>query len=202
MAYYIRVLSPSDCVASVAKLRAALAHEKLAGTLAVEADPEDNWNQILLSHDGGPDIAVIERNSASSTDLVSAEIDEFLEEIADCKPATAARWLRDYLPKIKTIYAFHLLQGTDVKNGWEILGKVKDSIFTQVGGIVQADAEGFSDEEGYHILWQFSDSVKGTWWMGVLKDGEWVHFQMDLGNKKHREAFFRGEVPKGAKMAE
>ena len=34
-----------------------------------------------------------------------------------------------------------------------------------------ADHEGFSNEEGFHILWQFSNSVKGTWWMGVLKDG-------------------------------
>jgi hypothetical protein len=38
--------------------------------------------------------------------------------------------------------------------------------------------------------------------MGVLKDGEWVHFQMDLGNKKHRAAFLRGEVPEGVEIAE
>jgi hypothetical protein len=188
-------------VSSVAKLRAALAHDKLAGTLIVEAGTEKDWTQILLSHDDGPEIVVIERN-ATPNDLVSAEIEEFLEEIADCKPVTAAKWLAEYLPKVKTIYAFQLLQGRDAKNGWEILRNVRDSILTQGGGIIQADGEGFSDEDGYHILWQFSDSVKGKWRMGVLKDGEWVHFQMDLGNKKHPSAFFRGEVPQGAKMAE
>jgi hypothetical protein len=110
--------------------------------------------------------------------------------------------LAEYLSNVRTIFAFQVLRGTDVKNGWDILDYVKGSIHEQVGGILQADAEGFSNEEGYHILWQFSDSVKGTWWMGVLTEGEWVHFQMDLGNKRHREAFFRGEVPKGAKLAE
>jgi hypothetical protein len=183
-------------------MRTALAKEKLAGTLTVEAGTDDDWTQVILAHEDGPEIADIERNSASSNDLVSEEIGEFLEELADCKPASAAAWLAEYLPTVKTIYAFQLLSGTDVKNGWEILGKAKDSLFNQVGGIHQADGEGFSDEEGYHILWQFSNSVKGPWWMSVLKDGEWVRFQMDLGNKKHRTAFFLGEVPEGVKMAE
>ena len=120
----------------------------------------------------------------------------------DCKPASAAAWLAEYLPTVKTIYAFPLLSGTDEQNGWDILGKVKDLIFTQVVGIIQADREGFSDEKGYHILWQFSNSVKRPWWMSVLKDGQWVRFQMDLGNRKHRAAFFRGQVPAGVKMAE
>jgi hypothetical protein len=200
--YYIRILSPSEKVASIAQIRTALAKEKLAATLTVESGGDDDWTQVILAHKDSPEIAHIERNAASSNDLVSEEIEEFLEETADCKPASAAAWLAEYLPTIKTIYAFQLLSGTDVKNGWDILGKVKESIFTQVGGIIQADGEGFSDEEGYHILWQFSNSVKGTWWMSVLKDGEWIRFQMDLGNKKHLAAFFSGEVPEGVEMAE
>ena len=66
---------------------------------------------------------------------------------------------------------------------------------------MQADREGFSNEDGYHILWQFSESAKGDWWMGVLRDGSWTHFQMDLGNLKQRESFFQGLVPDGAKLA-
>jgi hypothetical protein len=200
--YYIRILSPSEGVPSVAKIKAGLAKANLASTLNVESGIDDNWTQIILSHESGPEIAYIERNCASSNKLVSDEIEGILEEIADCKPSSAAAWLAEYLPTVKTIYAFQLLGGTDFKNGWDILGNVKDSIFTQAGGILQADGEGFSDEEGYHILWQFSNSVKGSWWMGVLQDGEWVHFQMDLGSKKHRAAFLRGEVPESVEMAE
>lgn len=202
MGHYIRILSPSERVPSVAKIRAALSKANLAATLNVESGSKDQWAQIVLAHKNGPEIADIERNSTSSTELVSEEIEEFLEEIADCRPPSAADWLREYLRTVKTIFAFQLLSGTDVKNGWDILGEVEGSILTQVDGIIQADREGFSDEDGYHILWQFSDSVKGPWWMGILQDGEWIHFQMDLGNKKHRAAFFRGEVPEGVRMAE
>lgn len=201
MGYYIRILSPSEKVPSVAKIRTALAKENLAGTLAVESGSDDDWTQIILAHKDGPEIARIERNGASSNDLVSGEVQEFLEETADCKPTSAAAWLAEYLPTVNAIFAFQLLSGTDKKNGWDILGKVKDSIFAQVGGIIQADGEGFSDEKGYHILWQFSNSVKGPWWMSVLKDGEWVRFQMDLGNKNHRAAFLDGEVPEGVRLA-
>jgi hypothetical protein len=201
LGYYIRILSPSEKIPSIARIRTALSQENLAGTLTVESGVDDDWTQVILAHKDGPEIADIERNVASSNDLVSEEIDEFLEEIGDCKPASAAAWLAEYLPTVKTIYAFQLLRGTDEENGWDILAKVKESILTQAGGILQADGEGFSDEEGYHILWQFSDSIKGPWWMSVLEDGEWVRFQMDLGNKEHRAAFFRGEVPEGVKMA-
>jgi len=200
--YYIRILSPSENVPSVVTIRTALTKEGLAGTLTVESGTDEDWTQVTLAHKDGLEIADIERNGAPSNDLVSEEIEEFLKEIADCKPASAAAWLGEYLLSVRTIYAFQLLRGTDEKGGWDILGKVKASIFTQVGGILQADGEGFSEEEGYHILWQFSNSVKGPWLMGVLKDGQWVHFQMDLGNKKHRAAFLRGEIPEGVKTRE
>ena len=61
--------------------------------------------------------------------------------------------------------------------------------------IIQADLEGFTNEEGYHILWQFSDSVSGPWNMGVLQDDTWYHFRMDLGDPAHRAAFLDGEMP-------
>jgi hypothetical protein len=201
MGYYIRVLSQADTVPPISRLRASLERAKLAGTLTVVAGTDAAWKQLVLRHEDGPDIALIERNDRLSGDLVAAEIDEFLEEIAERKPASAAAWLADYLPKVQTIYALQSLSGTDVKNGWDILGKVKDAIHSSGGGIMQADGEGFSDTDGFHILWQFSDSVKGKWWMGVLQDDGFVHFQMDLANKKHRQAFLRGEVPEGVELA-
>jgi hypothetical protein len=31
--------------------------------------------------------------------------------------------------------------------------------------------------------------------MAVLGDGQWKEFEMNLGDRKQREAFLRGEVP-------
>jgi len=101
---------------------------------------------------------------------------------------------------VKVIYAFHLLDGTDVDDGWSPLHRLHSAVWDKAGGILQADGEGFSDEDGYTILWQFSDRASDKWNMGLLKDGRWVHFEMDLGNEQHRNAFLGGQVPDGAKV--
>ena len=202
MGHYIRSLSPSEKVPSLAEIRTALSREAPLGQLQVPAGPEAMWTQVSLVHATGEVVAEIERNTASDGDLVIEEIEEFLEEIEDCEPASAAAWLAEYLPQVKTIYAFQLLNGTEEEQGWQILGAAKDAIFQQVGGIIQADDEGFTEETGHQILWQFSNSVQGPWWMAVLRDGEWIRFQMELGNRKHRAAFLKGEVPDGVRMQE
>lgn len=202
MGHYIRILTLSETVPSIARIRAALSSDAPLGQLQLEAGPDEKWTQISVVHESGEVVADIERNSSSDGDLVAEEIEEFLEEIEDCEPASAAAWLAEYLPNVKTIYAFQLLGGTEADQGWEILGTVKNSIHEQVGGIIQSDHEGFSDEQGFQILWQFSDSVRGPWWMAVLQDGNWIRFQMDLGNRKHRKAFLAGKVPDGVTLHE
>lgn len=83
---------------------------------------------------------------------------------------------------------------------FQIVGNIKSTIWSKVGGILQADNEGFSNEDGYHILWQFSDDVSGEWNMAVKNFfGKWTNFTMDLGDLKQREEFWAGNVPKKAK---
>ncbi len=77
--------------------------------------------------------------------------------------------------------------------------RVHSAVWNHAGGILQADGEGFSDEDGFTIVWQFGERVTGHWNMGILKDGSWLHFEMDLGNEQQREAFMRGELPQGAR---
>ena len=201
MGYYIRILSPTDNCVPYAELQASLVSDTPSATLTIEAGSEANWEQIILSHPNGTEMAVVERNSVNAGSLGAEELQEFREEIADCAPASAVAWLIDYFSRVRTIYAFQLLSGTEAEGGWDILEALRDAIWQRSKGIFQADGEGFSNEEGYHILWQFSDSVSGSWWMGVLQDGSWVNFEMELGDPQHRQAFLRGEVPQGVKRA-
>jgi hypothetical protein len=202
VAYFIRILTPSELAPDVSALRTAFAEGGFAATVTVETGTEAEWTQLELALADGTPVAAIERDGAGTSDLVAEEIEEFLEEIEDCKPVSAARWLAEYLPGVRTIYAFQVLAGVDEPTGWEVLGAAKNALFSAVGGIIQADDEGFTDEAGYHILWQFPKSVTGSWWMSVRQDGEWVRFQMDLGNRRQRAAFLRGEVPEDAEPVE
>ena len=195
MPYYTRVLSPASMPVSPALLEdAARAH----GAVVTGDLDQSEWEQLVVTNSEGREVCALERNAVSPGSLAEEELVEFQAEVATCRPASAVGWLQEYLKSVRTIYAFQVLSGTEGKNGWEALGAVKDAVLSAVGGILQADLEGFSNEEGYHILWQFADHVTGHWWMAVLKDGQWERFRMDLGSQAHRAAFMAGEVPEGA----
>jgi len=201
MGYYVRVFSTSAKCIPLPSLQQALRNDNYKAELTLDAGTEGEWEQLLLRHSDGSEIAAIERNPVEEDSLGKEELAEFAEEIQDGEPETAAVWLLDFFKRVQCIYAFQVLGGTDQKDGWEILGAIKTAIWNAAPSIIQADGEGFSNEDGYHVLWQFSDSVSGPWSMGVLRNGRWVHFQMELGNRRQREAFLTGEIPDGVTMA-
>jgi hypothetical protein len=196
MGYYIRVLGKNPDNISLLDLRVKL-HPAI---LAVAQGTEDGWEQVILTHDAGQEIALVEKNLVVDGQLGADELNEFIEEVAHYKPESAVTWLREFLPTVKVIYAFQVFSGTDVDDGWTPLHRLYSAVWNHAGGILQADGEGFSDEAGFTILWQFADTARGVWNMGTLQRGQWVHFEMDLGNELQREAFKRGEVPQGAKI--
>jgi hypothetical protein len=197
MGYYIRVLGEKDVPISIGALRACLPVSS-GIDINEEASDETGWSQLILRHSGGPDTAVVERNPVVPGELGAEEIGGFVDEVQDAQPASASKWLAEYLPSLAVIYAFQLLSGTEVKDGWSAVRALQSYIWNQVGGILQADMEGFSNEQGHHILWQFSEGVEGKWSMAVLDhDGKWVAFTMDLGDPEHRRAFLDGRVPAG-----
>ena len=197
MGYYIRVLTLKDEFISLDEINDHLYKSNLSVTLEVEDGNANQWTQLILKHGEESHVAVIERNPTNE-ELGEEEIQEFLEEIEEYKPDSAVKWLKSFLPKVKVIYAFQILSGADEGDGWEAIREVQGLIWNKLGGIFQADGEGFSNEDGYHILWQFSDSVTGPWNMAVKKTfGGWTAFEMDLGDKEQRQSFLNGKVPKG-----
>jgi hypothetical protein len=201
MGHYIRVLSPNPVRVPMSRLTEAL--EELGAPVALSGDDnETNWRQMILAHPEGKDIAVVECDLVEPGSLAEEEIGELIEDIADAQPASAAAWLKSYLPKVKAIYAIQVVAGAAEGEGWDIVDAVRQALSTHAGGIIQADNEGFSNEDGYHILWQFADDVEGWWWMAVLKNGRWQQFEMDLGDPDHRAAFLAGKVPAGVEVVD
>jgi hypothetical protein len=196
LGYYLRVLSPREKAVPALVLRESVG--QLGAHLRPDTIPTD-WNELDVIGPSRDTLCSIERNVVHSGSLGQVELAEFRDEIADCKPQSAADWLDRYFQSVRTIYAFQVHGATYDQDGWGIVGAAHQAIWNAAGGITQADGEGFSNEDGYHILWQFSDGVAGTWSMAVLKDGRWRKFEMDLGDPEHRKAFHRGDIPEGVK---
>ena len=123
------------------------------------------------------------------------DIADLIEDSQDCKPESGVAWLHEYLEAVKIVFSFQHLLGADSEEGSAALHALRNAVWEGGGAIIQADPEGFTNEEGYHIVWQFSDTVSGAWNMAVLQEETWHHFKMDLGDPDHREAFLNGEVP-------
>jgi hypothetical protein len=200
MGYYIRILGTDDTNISIDELISGLTNESLTAKFDVDQNESpDNWTVIGVANSDNDDIMQIERNPVIDGELGKEELEEFREDIKDYKPTSAVKWLDKYFDKVKVIYAFQLLDAAFDDKNFSIVGSIKSTIWNKVGGILQADNEGFSNEDGYHILWQFSDNVTGEWNMSVKNIfGKWTNFTMDLGDKKQREEFWAGNVPKNA----
>jgi hypothetical protein len=193
--YYTRVLSKDEVFPSFGELAQFIRSEHFNYKLTIEDGTEEEWETLLLSGNDDVEVAILERNPVLEGSIGHDEVAEFIEETQECKPETGVAWLHEYLAEVKTIYAFQHLQGADTEEGSSVLHALRSDIWERGDAIIQADLEGFSNEEGYHIVWQFSDTVSGPWNMGVLQDETWYHFSMDLGDPDHRAAFLNGEVP-------
>ena len=195
MAYYTRVLSKDEEFPPFEELAQLVRAQHPEFRLAIEEGTEEEWETLLLAGNDDVEVAVIERNPVMDGSVGQDEIADFIEDIQDCRPKSGVQWLENYLASVNTIYAFQHLQGSETVEGSNALHALRSALWERGDAIIQADGEGFTNEDGYHIIWQFSDSVSGPWNMGVLQDGVWHHFSMDLGDPDHRAAFLRGAVP-------
>jgi hypothetical protein len=195
VAYYTRVLSKDEEFPAFEELANLIRSEHQDFRLTIEEGTEEEWNALLLSSVDEVEVALLERNPVSDGSIGQDEIADFLEDLQDCKPKSGVQWLEDYLDDVKTIYAFQHLQGSETVDGGNALHALRAALWERGDAIIQADGEGFTNEEGYHIVWQFADDVSGPWKMGVLQDGVWQHFTMDLGDPDHRAAFMKGLMP-------
>jgi len=193
--YYSRVLTRQEEYPSCEDLAQLLQADHPDFSLSIEEGTEEEWEVLLLASVDGVEIALIERNPVFEGSLGQDEIAEFIEDIQDCKPESAVEWLEEFMLSVRMIYAFQHLQGADLVEGGNALHALRAALWERGEAIIQADDEGFTNEDGYHILWQFTDAVSGPWNMGVLQDETWFHFTMDLGDPEHREAFLNGLIP-------
>jgi hypothetical protein len=199
MAYYIRVLGLQDSDIHLDDLTVEL---KTAGLNAIfqlgESCEPRKWSMLEVRAHHGAKLAQIERNRVAPGKLAQQELDEFREIIRTHQPLSAVQWLDNYFGGVTVVYAFRVLDAALLEYNFEIVSTLKTAIWARTGGLLQNDLEGFSNDHGDHILWQFPDDVTGDKYCAVLENGVWVRFRMDLADPFQRMAFWAGEVPQMA----
>jgi hypothetical protein len=149
----------------------------------------------------GADISLIERDPVIAGELGADELQEYLEELQGEKPESAVKWLSEDLPKVKVIFALQFLEGARQGDGSDGIHALQQKIWGDLGGILQADGEGFSNESGHQITWQFDGTPKGPWGFASLsKAGRWLAFEMILEDEEQKDAFLEGKIPPRARI--
>jgi hypothetical protein len=196
MASHVRVLAESDQRPSLAELRTVLGPQI---EVTVDEGDEQQWSQLVLRHKDGPDIALIERDPVVPGELGAHELEELVAKMDGARPLRNAEWLKHYFSHVQVVYAMQPMAGSEVKDGLSAMLRAQAYFWKKFDGILQADNEGFSNREGYHVLWQFHGPQQGELEAAVMNDdGQWTGFVMDMGDPEQVAAFQRGEVPAGA----
>jgi len=195
MNHSTRVLSRSPEMPDFADLKDKLEANHPDFRLRIEEGTEEEWESLLLLSTDEVEVALLERKPVFDGSMGQDELADLEEDLYDVKPESAVEWLKEFFAETAVVYSFEHYQGSETVDGLAALHALRALLMDRGESILQADGEGFTNEEGYHIVWQFSENAAGPWNMAVLQEGEWQNFAMDLGDPEHREAFQMGEAP-------
>lgn len=190
MGYNVRLLTSSTKVVPFTELMLDIETVKLVSGMDI------SWERIEIFNSEGSLISVLERNAVSPGSPAEASLTELKRSVERSYPVGAREWIIQYLTRIKTIYDFQLLTDNIKKDSWLVLGRVQNLLKDALTGIIQADNEGYYNENGDYILWQMYEGASGSVPAAILNEnGEWIKFELRLNDEKAIEQFKRGIVP-------
>lgn len=168
----------------------------------IESDEEEGtgvWTQIALYLDNGDPVAEVDRFVKGEPDFdeyIADVVRLLLDDKEPVVPHSAVRWLCQYMHKVQVVYSFKPHQALYDEKGWAIFNQIWSNLKKLEPGIVHTQAEGFTNEAGDQITWEFPEVTTGAWKMAVLNDqNQWLNFTMDLANLEQRRSFQAGMLP-------
>ena len=143
MGYYMRFITDAAQPVSIASISRAL--KERAEPLSLGFDTEEATVAHILF--GNDVIGEIEINR-SGDGLFDEEIGELLEFLADVDDPSRSK-VESLLKRATVIYAVRVLfGGRDAEETVERLDTVWDLLFSKAPGLLQADGEGYYDQDG------------------------------------------------------
>jgi hypothetical protein len=190
MSYYVRLLTAAEKTVPFNEI------EKQGNSLKLVSGSDALWEKIEIYEPADNLISVVERLPLSSGDTGQTTLAQLKSAVDNSYPLNAREWLKEYLSAVKTIYSFQLIGENITKEGWPVMGRVQNLLKDTLTGIVQADNEGFYNEEGDYILWQMYAGAAGTIPAATLDEkGQWISAQLRLDDDRAIEQFKQGLPP-------
>jgi hypothetical protein len=193
MSYKTRLLTASQKVIPFSTLK------KVSDRIKLVSGVDSLWENIEIYDAHDILLATMEYDIVSPGTTGETALKELDKAIQNKYPVNARQWLKNYFTTVKTIYTFNIFPDRMNKNSWLILGGIQNFLKDSLGGIIQADNEGYYNEAGLYILWQMYEGATGNATAASLDDrGEWVpySYSLRLDDKKAVDLFKQGIAPK------
>jgi hypothetical protein len=189
----------------------------------IESEEEEkpgSWSTLTLYLDNGEAVVEIEKLCAPDEEFVDAIQDTvrfLLDDKEPVKPASAVKWLCQFMGRVKVLYEFRPMLAVTTDEGWQIFNEVWTNLRHTLTGIVHLQDEGFTNEEGAQITWEYPENAdlsqtgesgdeKGHMHLsesaGDLKvavmdedSGKWIDYTINLADPTARLMFINGKRP-------
>jgi hypothetical protein len=189
MGYYVRLLTASEEVVPFAEI------EKQGKFIRLVSGTDNSWEGLEIFEPENNLIATLNRLVVSPGSPGEKELARVKDLIRGCYPENAREWVRSYLSRIRVIYNFQLIGDSVTTKGWPVLGRMQNLLKDRLSGIIQADQEGFYNENGDYILWQMYEGAAGSIPAATLNEtGEWISYQLRL-DPRSIDRFKQGILP-------
>lgn len=199
MDFFIRLFSKTDKRLQREVLLGAFYNQKNRKGIVIEEEKTSTHNHFLVKKKNKELLMIIEL-LPKLKDEDNAKLNEIIFSLKEKKPKNSAKWMEKYLKKTKSIYEFVPLLDLESAEDWDIVTELYHEAWVYLRGVYQIKDEGFTNESGDIILWDFPFSATGQRVMAVKTiTGRWKTFLMDLESTIQRKSFFRGRLPKKTK---
>jgi hypothetical protein len=191
MVYCVRLLTTTEKTLPFSEIT------RQGGSINLVLGTDMLWERLEILEPADNPIAILDRLPVSSDSRGDIEMEKLRDSIQSSYPVNSRQWLRNYFSRVKTIYTFQLFTDNITKKEWPTLGRVQNLLKDILGGIIQADNEGYYNEKGAYILWQMYAGAGGTIPAATLdNNGEWIPYMLRLDNPEAVERFKQGIPPK------
>jgi hypothetical protein len=161
----------------------------------IAADDPQNWQEVVIATPQGEVLLGLSWAEADGDDEERASL---RDKALELKPANAAEWVAEFLEEATYIYRLELEDALWDDSHEAVLDEVLDFLFEEVGGILYADAEGFTNEDSEYILLEPDIGDEDPIQAAVLDEEGWQSFELDPSDAAQWQAFQQGQRPAAA----
>jgi hypothetical protein len=201
VSHFVRILTPNTGPLHPSALEVALDGLNAAFTYSTETDPATGGVVQATFFYNEEEFLYLDRFDRADPDTAAdleEEIQALRNELVFQRPESAARWVQQYLERVRTLYVLELLPNTDHDPKFDdAIQAVESGLQEAVGGIYQSDLTCWANEDLFIVL-MFDDAPQPEIAeVAVRHADQWRCFQLNTRNPDHIAAFRNGVVPEG-----